>query len=116
MRIGELSKLSGLSRDTIRFYEKQQLIGSEPSTSSQNNYRDYPQDLVERLDIITEARDAGMSIADLRILLDCMECRSQEILDVEDFLADRVTQVEATIRRSRRFLKTLKDTQKAMKP
>ncbi len=115
MRIGELSKHSGLSRDTIRFYEKERLIHSAPSTTQQNSYRDYPELLLERLQIITEAREAGMSIADLYILLTYMEYGSLEQLDMEEFLTDRIAKVEHSIRRSRRFLRTLKVTQTALK-
>lgn len=75
MRIGELSEKSGVSRDTIRFYERNGLITSVVGDSETNNYRDYAQDNVMRLDFFTQARDAGMSIADLRDIVDAMAGR-----------------------------------------
>lgn len=66
MKIGELAKATGLSRDTIRFYERQGLIESIPGQSETNNYRDYPDHLVEILGFLAAAREAGMTVADLR--------------------------------------------------
>ena len=66
MKIGELAKATGLSRDTIRFYERQGLITSQPGQSATNKYRDYPAHLVEILGFLAAAREAGMAVADLR--------------------------------------------------
>lgn len=70
MRIGELSERSGVSRDTIRFYERNGLIVSTQGGSETNNYRDYPEDNLARLGFFTKARDAGMSVADLRSIIE----------------------------------------------
>ncbi|HBS03839.1 MAG TPA: MerR family transcriptional regulator, partial [Leptospiraceae bacterium] len=43
MQIGELGRQSGLSRDTLRFYEKEGLLGKVPRL--ENGYRDYPPEL-----------------------------------------------------------------------
>ena len=66
MKIGELAERSGVTRDTIRFYERNGLIRSRPGQSATNNYRDYPEDNLFQLEFLTRARDAGMSIADLQ--------------------------------------------------
>ncbi len=69
MKIGELSKKSGLSRDTIRLYEKNELISSSASQSETNNYREYSDDVLLQLQFVSAARTAGISIADLRELM-----------------------------------------------
>ena len=73
MRIGELSDRSGLSRDTIRFYERNGLLSSAPGESKTNNYKDYPEDTLFKLAFFSKARDAGMSIADLRDIVDAID-------------------------------------------
>lgn len=73
MKIGELSERTGLSRDTIRFYEREGLICSLPSESKTNNYRDYPEDVVEKLGFVVRGRAAGMTVADMRELRDAVE-------------------------------------------
>ncbi|MGU7782196.1 MerR family transcriptional regulator [Burkholderia sp. PU8-34] len=67
MRIGELAKLSGLTASRIRFYEAEGLIaGVERST---NGYRDYSEDAVWMLEIISSAQSAGFSLEQIRHLL-----------------------------------------------
>lgn len=114
MRIGELAKRSGVSRDAIRFYEREGLIASEPSQNPQNNYRHYPDDLLDRLEMIGEAREAGLPLADLRQLLAAMEGAADPAFDVHSFLDTRIAQIEDSIRQARRFLKTLRDTRTAL--
>ena len=72
MRIGELAERSGVSRDTVRFYERNGLIRSVSGQSDTNNYRDYPDDNLIRLEFFTKAREAGMSIADMRDIIEAM--------------------------------------------
>lgn len=75
MRIGELAERSGVSRDTVRFYERNGLISSVPGQSDSNNYRDYPEDNLVRLEFFSKARDAGMSISDMRDIIEAMDGR-----------------------------------------
>lgn len=114
MRIGQLCKCTGLSRDTVRFYEREGLIVSAPSDSATNSYRKYGDDLPERLAMIGQARDAGMSISDLKMLLGHLESGSPENLDVNAFLDDRIDQIETMILQAGRFLKVLKMTRDAL--
>ncbi|MEE9426645.1 MAG: MerR family transcriptional regulator [Paracoccaceae bacterium] len=114
MRIGALSALTGLSRDTIRFYERQGLIASAAATGKANTYRHYGDDLPERLRMITDARSAGMSVADLKLLLTFMESGDPGAININEFLDQRISQVEDTIRQSRKLLKTLKLTRAAL--
>ena len=115
MRIGELSRRTGFSRDTIRFYERHGLISSLPSRELSNAYRDYPNDAVERLTMISEAREAGLSVADLQLLIRHMEARTDASFNAEAFFDHRIAEVSQSIERSRRFLKLLKQAKAALK-
>lgn len=116
MRIGELAKRSSMSRDTIRFYERNGLIFSIPNDGGTNSYREYFDETVEILGMIKEAQDAGLSIADLVLFIKQMSEASAESFNAEDFLQTKIDEVEERIRRSRRFLKTLKATKGALSP
>ena len=112
MRIGALSALTGLSRDTLRFYERQGLIRSSASSEPSNSYRDYPPETAERLRMITDARDAGLSIADLKMLLNWMETGDLAAFDLEAFLDARIAQLDhviATAHRTRDLLQNTRD-------
>ena len=67
MKIGELAKRSGLTASRIRFYEANGLM---PSVTRQaNGYRDYDEDAVWILEIITGAQAAGFTLDEIRPLL-----------------------------------------------
>ncbi|KQZ92875.1 MULTISPECIES: MerR family transcriptional regulator [unclassified Pseudomonas] len=67
MKIGELALLSGLSASRIRFYEAQGLI--QQVQRSANGYRQYPQQVLQTLQIIQCAQQAGFSLEELKQLL-----------------------------------------------
>lgn len=114
MRIGELSRRSGVSRDTLRFYERQGLIQSEPGNDPTNTYRHYPEECLITLEMIAEAQAAGLSIADLSIFIGQLQAADAEDFDSEAFLQARIDEVEARIAQARRFLNTLRATKAAL--
>lgn len=67
-RIGELCALSGLSRSTLLYYDSIGLLF--PSGRASNNYRVYTERDVARLGRIRAFRDAGVSLAEIRDMLD----------------------------------------------
>ena len=114
MRIGELSRRSGLSRDTLRFYERQGLIASAPEPGGSNSYRAYGEDTLITLEWIAEAQAAGMTLADLTVLLSQLDAAAGEDFDGFAFLDARIADVETRITRSQRFLETLRATRAAL--
>jgi len=70
MRIGELSQRSGLSIDTLRFYEKRGLFGEEYVKRSESGYRDYYEAVIERLELIKGAQAAGFTLSEIAMLFD----------------------------------------------
>ena len=113
MRIGELSEKSGVSRDTIRFYERNGLIHSVVGDSATNNYRDYPDDNLLWLGFFTKAREAGMSVADLRGVVEAVagSCDRQVARDVMrnkiDDLKERAERIQSVVE----FLETALNAQ-----
>ncbi len=115
MRIGELAERSGVSRDAIRFYERQGLIAAQKSESQSNTYKNYPEEAVFTLEVIRDAQAAGVSIADLIVLLSQYHAADGADFDGEDFLIEKIQEVENRIEASQRFLETLRQTLRALK-
>jgi DNA-binding transcriptional MerR regulator len=67
MKIGELAQLSGLNASRIRFYEAQGLIRQVERQA--NGYRRYPAQVLQTLQIIQCAQQAGFSLEELKQLL-----------------------------------------------
>jgi Predicted transcriptional regulators len=67
MLINELSKRTGLSIHTLRYYENYGLIaGSIDETVKSNNYKQYDEILVEKIKWIVESKKAGFTLAEIR--------------------------------------------------
>ncbi len=114
MRIGELSRRVGVSRDAIRLYERRGLITSRADDAGANNYRIYPEDAVLTVELIRDAQAAGVTLADLSILIGQLSAADGDDFDGDAFLADKIAEVEARIAQSQRFLETLKTTRQAL--
>jgi MerR family transcriptional regulator, copper efflux regulator len=64
---GELARLTGVSTDALRHYERLGLLPKPPRT--RGGYRDYPAQASERVRLIRRALSAGFSLADLTTIL-----------------------------------------------
>ncbi len=67
MKIGELAKATGTQTETIRYYERVQLLPTAKRTES--NYRVYDSSHVERLAFIRHCRSLDMTLDEIRVLL-----------------------------------------------
>jgi DNA-binding transcriptional MerR regulator len=62
MRIGQIAKKCGVSRDTLRLYEKMGLISSR---RTENGYRLYHKDVCELVRYIKTAQRLGFTLAEI---------------------------------------------------
>lgn len=70
MLVNELSKKTGLSIHTIRYYENLGMIkGLTDENVTSNNYKHYDANTIERLEIIIEAREVGFTLAEIKKIL-----------------------------------------------
>jgi MerR family copper efflux transcriptional regulator len=88
MLINELSKKTGLSTHTIRFYEKSGLIeGKQNEAVKSNNYFHYDEVTVEKLEFISDAKSVGFTIREIGQMIDAWynqnftKAQKLEILD-----------------------------------
>jgi MerR family copper efflux transcriptional regulator len=64
MRIGELSRRTGISTSRIRFYEKHDVLPKP--IRDQNGYRTYPDTALKILSLIDDAQRLGFSLSEIR--------------------------------------------------
>lgn len=83
MLIGQLSKLTGFSKDTIRYYEKIGLVTLPKRWRRGNNYKDYPEDMVYLLKAIRKYKELGFTLEEIRELL---VLQSIKVLDLSKLL------------------------------
>ena len=91
MRIGTAAKKAGVGVETVRFYERQGLIG-QPSRPIDGGYRSYPSETVGRIRFIRQAQDLGFALKEIDELLslradpstDCADVRARASAKLED--------------------------------
>src|SRR5688572_26903523 len=66
MTIGELSRRTGVAASAIRYYEQERLI---PAARRNGGQRVFDEEMVARITVISVAKDAGFSIAEIRQLV-----------------------------------------------
>ena len=71
LQIGELAQHAGVSTDTVRYYERLGLL--KPAARSTNGYRWYTADDLRRLHFIRRAKLLGLSLDEIRSLVDVAE-------------------------------------------
>lgn len=107
MRIGELARLSGTLRETIRYYEQVALIPAPPRTAS--GYRRYSGEHLKRLRFLRRCRDLGFSIAEVRSLLHLAERAEQSCRPVTDLATEHLTRIRARIVDLKRLERSIAD-------
>lgn len=70
MLIGELVERSGLTKDTIRFYEKKGLITLGSKGRRSNNYKEYSEQVLEKLTLIRKLKDLGFTLNEIDTFLE----------------------------------------------
>jgi DNA-binding transcriptional MerR regulator len=103
LRIGEVATRSGVSIDTIRYYERRKLLPRAERT--RGGFRLYRPEAIERLRFIKQAQDIGFSLDEIGDLLatgGAAECRK-----VRDLLRAKLEDVDLRINAMRKFRRSL---------
>ena len=95
MRIGELAEASGTTAKTLRFYEEQGLLPAAERTPA--GYRDYTPDAVGRIDFIHRGQAAGLTLAQVRQILDIRDDGQAPCGHVQDLLDSRLADLDEQI-------------------
>ncbi|MEV0296309.1 MerR family transcriptional regulator [Nocardia sp. NPDC050710] len=84
MRIGELSRRTGVNAHQLRYYEAQGLLEADRGA---NGYRDYDENAVLRVQQIRHLLGAGLSSEDIAYLLPCAVGEAPELPGCPELLA-----------------------------
>ncbi|MEO7324955.1 MAG: heavy metal-responsive transcriptional regulator [Dokdonella sp.] len=106
--IGEIAKRAGVGIDTVRYYERSDLL--PPPTRRASGYREYEASDVRRLRFILRAKAIGFSLDEIRDLLALSFDRDRGVEGIKSRAEVRLADVEsriAELQRVRRGLKAL---------
>ncbi len=97
MSIGKLSAATGLSRSTIRYYERRGLL--EKPNRRRSGYRSYSSEHVQRLQIIRRAKMFGFTLGEIMRLLEA-QTSDNEVCDIlRDKAQLKLEMIEQEIKR-----------------
>jgi MerR family transcriptional regulator, Zn(II)-responsive regulator of zntA len=95
MRIGELAAAAGTTTKTLRFYERSGLLPR--AERSANGYRDYRPEVISLLDFIRRGRVAGLTLAQIREVIDIRETGDAPCDHVFQLMTARVVDIDRQI-------------------
>lgn len=106
-RIGEVATKVGVTRDTLRYYER---LGVLPKARrTEGGLRAYGDDIVNRVRFIQQAQALGMTLKDVRqLVVDQGRPGRERCKKVRDLLAFRLADVDEKLAELREFRRTLR--------
>ena len=106
-RIGEIADRTGVSVETLRYYEKRRLLTAPART--EGGYRVYSDSVVQQVKFIKQAQSLGLTLDDIQQLTagqlrrdHAASCRK-----VRDLLTRRIEDIDTRIKDLRAFRRTL---------
>ena len=106
MNIGAIAKLTGLSSKSIRLYEEKSLI--TPPRRSDSGYREYSDQHVQELNLISRAKNAGFSLLECKEFVDLAHNPNRKSREVKAKAQEKLQEVEVRIRELQEIEKQLK--------
>ena len=95
MKIGELAEATGLTVKSIRYYELLQLLPEAPRTES--GYRIYGRDAVQRLQFVKKAKRLGLSLDEIKDILELYENQQAPCVHVLALLDRKIAEIDGII-------------------
>ena len=107
LKIGELAKHAGISRDALRFYEKHGLIA--PNTRTESGYRLYSKSDVVRISFILSAKEVGFTLNEIHQLLELEVTKDvKSCQDVKQFVDNKIQVVNQRLNEMKKIKQSLK--------
>jgi DNA-binding transcriptional MerR regulator len=99
MLIGELVKRSGLTKDAIRFYEKRGLINLDKKQRRENNYKEYPEQVLDRLMLIKTIKGFGFTLSEIDTFFELWKAEDASCENLAFTLEEKVNQIDDQMKR-----------------
>jgi len=97
MLIGELAEVSGLSKDTIRFYEKIGLIRAGDRIAGTRRYKEFSEQTIGRLSLIQKAKRLGFTLNQIKQTLDSWQDGTLSIAQKIQIIEEKTSDIDRQI-------------------
>ena len=110
LKIGEVSQLSGVGIEALRFYEKSGLL--DTPTRTESGYRLYSPEVLERLSFIKRAQVLGFSLDEIKRLVDEARAGQSPCEEVRAIVGRRLEEIDRRVQEMIRYRDELSVTLK----
>lgn len=107
MKIGELSKKTGLTIDAIRFYEKSGLISQTSRTES--GYREFDSEIIAVIEFVSHCRSLDIPIPDIKKLLKVRSGTTKSCRDANEVIDEQLLKLRGRIKELKTLEKNLSE-------
>ena len=105
MKIGDVSELINIGIETLRYYEKIDLL--LPANRTTSGYRIYDHRTIERLNFIQSAKSLGFNLKEIKEFLILKMTDRDDCHDVRNQVVEKLRDVEEKIRKLQQIKKSL---------
>ena len=106
MLINELSKRTGVSIPTLRYYENYGLFkGMSDEKVKTNNYKDYDESIVEKIEMIKGAKEAGFTLSEIKKLIDSWYNKRLSLDKKVEVVNNKINEIDSKIRQLKKSQK-----------
>ncbi len=105
LKIGEVSKLSGIGIEALRFYERSGLLGRPARTNS--GYRMYTSEVLERLLFIKRAQVLGFSLDEIKQVIAEKQAGQSPCAEMREIVRGRLQELDERMAQMKRYRKEL---------
>jgi DNA-binding transcriptional MerR regulator len=100
LKIGEVSKLTGIGIEALRFYERSGLLGVPARTNS--GYRVYDRTVLEQLDFIKRAQILGFTLDEIKQIINEKKAGQSPCTHVREIVRRRLDDLDERMREMKR--------------
>lgn len=104
LSIGKLAQASGVGVETIRFYERKELI-KQPK--KQGAFRYYPPELIDRIRFIKRSQELGFTLKEVKELLELKIRNQSKCSDVLEKTKSKIFEINEKIKDLKKMKKSL---------
>jgi len=104
LQIGEVANRSGVSVDTVRYYERRRLLS--PAARSSGGFRIFSQETVQRIKFIKHAQEMGFSLDEIREIVSDSN-GIDECQRVHHLLNSKLSDLDERMKKMREFRRLL---------
>jgi DNA-binding transcriptional MerR regulator len=95
----QIAKIAGMNIETLRYYEKKGLIMPQRTV---NGYRVYPEEILDKLNFIKRAKEAGFTLEEIRktLMLFDYQMNFEDLSTImAEGIADKIQEIETRVER-----------------